>query len=309
LSFSAWPKGLKLAVTVAGLIIVVALTVVITLAIERRTPAFARVGKAVAQAPLTLRRQPGRLAATSGNINAGEQVELLEHLPAKGDEWALIRSAKDTNLYGYARLEDLDRVQTSSPEYDLWHEVQSLKKATGAELKQKLATIDLTLRTNPVLPSDETDQIYRDLAREGVRLAKESSDNIDDARSAIISAETYLGRVSVQSQEAAETVELRTAIQELQNSIGVAGAENEAASAPTPVPAPPSARTELSRLLKEANSAFAAGRYARVVEIYQQIAAKGQGRRDVTAIVDQAKALQKKAETAQEEFEKNLQNR
>ena len=49
---------------------------------------------------------------------------------------------------------------------------------------------------------------------------------------------------------------------------------------------------------------------AKAADLAQQVITKAQGKRELTSVVEQAKTLLKKAETAQEEFEKvNIQNR
>jgi hypothetical protein len=306
-AFERLSTGYKVAATVVGVIGIVVLTVVITLAIERRTPDFVRIGTAVVQSPIVLRREPKDSTKTSGNLIVGEPVEILETMPPKSaDESVLIRSARNPKVYGYAPLLNLDHVQTNSADFDVWHALQLLEKASPAELKERLTALDDRLNKTPLPAAPESDQTYQTLARQSVRLANESLDNKDDARAAVSGAERFLGRLSGDSQSSAAIDEVRSAMQKVQIALGDIPDPEKAAAAPPP----PSARAELSRLMKEANAAFDSGRYAKAADLSQQVSTKGEGKRDVATIVEQAKALQKKAETAQEEYEKvNIQKR
>jgi len=304
--FETLPRGLKIAATVVGVVVIVALTVVITLAIERRTPGFARIGTAEVRTPITLQRDPKGSARTAGNLIVGELVEILDKMPTKtADASVLIRSARNPRIYGYAPLSNLDQVQTNSPEFDIWYAVQLLEKASPAELKQRLDGIDSRLSKNPLPAAGETDQTYQKLAAQSVRLANENLENKDEARAAVTGAEKYLSSLSDDAQSSSETGEIRASMQKVQIALGDIPDPEKAAAPP-----PPSVRTELTRMMKDANSAFDSGRYAKAADLAQQVADKGQGKREVAAIVEQAKALQKKAETAQEEYEKvNIQKR
>lgn len=304
--FETLPKGLKIAATVVGVVVIVALTVVITLAIERRTPEFVRIGTAEVRTPITLQRDPKDSGRTSGNLIVGEPVEILEKMPAKtADASVLVRSARNPRVYGYAPLSNLDQVQTNSAEFDIWYAVQLLEKASPVELKERLAGIDSRLSKNPLPAARETDQIYQALARQSVRLADQNLEQKDEARAAVSGTEKYLANLSPDAQSSPETDEIRATMQKVQIALGDIPDPEKAAAPP-----PPSIRSELTRMMKEANSAFDSGRYAKAADLSQEVATKGQGKRDVAAIVEQAKALQKKAETAQEEYEKvNIQKR
>jgi hypothetical protein len=300
------PKSLKIAATVVGVVVIVALTVVITLAIERRTPEFVRIGTAEVRKPITLQRDPKDSTRASGNLIVGELVEILDKMPEKtADASVLVRSARNPRVYGYAPLSNLDQVQTNRAEFDIWHAVQLLDKASPVELKERLAGIDSRLSKSPLPAGQDTDQIYQALARQAVRLADQNLEQKDEARAAVTGAEKYLGSLSADAQSSPETEEIRATMQKVQIALGDIPDPEKAAAAP-----PPSIRGELTRMMKEANSAFDSGRYAKAADLAQQVADKGQGKRDVAAIVEQAKALQKKAETAQEEYEKvNIQKR
>jgi hypothetical protein len=294
--------GYKAVPTVAGLAGVIVATVVITLAIERRAPTFTTVGTGVVAATVSLHREPSESASKTGTLNVGESVELLQYLPSRSmDSWALLRSAQDQKIYGYAPLSNIENLETSSDELDIWHATQLVQKATTAELRERLATIDEKLKT-PLPASPATDQIYRTLAAQSVRLANGSADNKDEARAAIEKAKSYLSRIS---SVAPETEEIRLTIQ--QANVALAETAEPAAIVAAAAPSP---KSQLSRLMKDATAAFSSGRYAKAAELSEQVAAKGQGKRELASIVEQAKALQKKAETAQEEYEKvNIQNR
>jgi hypothetical protein len=238
-------------------------------------------------------------------VKAGESVELLQYLPPKTlDSWVLVRPVENKKTYGYAPLRSLDRLETSNSELNVWHATELLAKADTKDLKERLAAIGERLET-PLPPSPDADQIYRTLATTSVRLANESVGNPDEARALIGSAESYVSRASETAQLSAETEALRSEIQKIQIALG--DVEDPAKPVAPPVS---TIRTELSRMLKEANTAFSSGRYAKAADLAQQIAAKGKGKREAASIVEQANALHKKAENAQEEFEKvNIQNR
>jgi hypothetical protein len=297
---------LKIAATVVGVAVIVALTVVITLAIERRTPEFVRVGTAEVRTPITLQRDPKDSTRTSGNLIVGEPVEILEKMPTKtADASVLVRSARNPRVYGYAPLSKLDQVQTNSADFDIWHAVQLLDKASPVELKQRLDGIDSKLSKTALPASPEADQTYEALARQSVRLADQNLENKDEARAAVTGAEKYLGNLSADAQSSPEADEIRASMQKIQIALGDIPDPEKAAA-----PQPPSIRGELTRMMKDATSAFDGGKYAKAADLSQQVADKGQGKRDVASIVEQAKALQKKAETAQEEYEKvNIQKR
>jgi len=300
------PKSLKIAATVVGVVVIVALTVVITLAIERRTPEFVRIGTAEVRKPITLQRNPKDSTRASGNLIVGELVEILDKMPEKtADASVLVRSARNPRVYGYAPLSNLDQVQTNRAEFDIWHAVQLLDKASPVELKERLAGIDSRLSKSPLPAGQETDQTYQALARQALRLADQNLEQKDEARAAVTGAQKYLGSLSADAQNSPETEEIRATMQKVQIALGDIPDPEKAAAPP-----PPSIRGELTRMMKEANSALDSGRYAKAADLAQQVADKGQGKRDVAAIVEQAKALQKKAETAQEEYEKvNIQKR
>ena len=292
----------------ASLVALVAVTVLLTLAVERRrTPAFAAVGKAMADTPVALHREPSESTATTGMLEAGEPVEILQYLPPNDmDSWLLIRSTQNPKIYGYARLGNLDHLETTNGNLDLWHATQLLEKAAPADLQKRLAVISEKLKTPPPA-SPTTDEMYRILAGESLRLANEKIENPDEARVLAASAEDYLNRISSEWQITSEIAEVRSEIQKVQIALG----DIPDPSKPPEVPVQQtSQRAALSRILKEANAAFQSGRYGKAAELSQQVSAKGQGNKELAALVDQAKALQRKAEAAQEEFEKvNIQNR
>ncbi|HET9215809.1 MAG TPA: hypothetical protein VFR18_02450 [Terriglobia bacterium] len=298
-------RGYRAAAKVALLAAIVALTVAITLAVERgRTPAFMAVGKAVVDTPTSLHREPSDSTATTGTLQTGVPVELLQYLPPNAmDSWVLIRSSQNPEQFGYSRLRNLDQIETENNQLDVWHAAHRLEKTGTDDLRKRLAAISEKLKT-PLETSATADEIYRIVATETVRLADESLDP-DEARALLASAEGYLNRISAEWQVATEITDVRSEIQKVQIALG---------DIPDPAaPAPPvqqtSARAELSRLLKEANAAFQSGRYAKAAELSQQVLAKGQGKRELAPVVEQARALQRKSEAAQEEFEKvNIQN-
>ena len=302
------PGSYKAAAVVLCLISVVAVTVVVTLAIERRPPELVRMGTAVVHTPTTLRREPADTSPASGSLSAGQPVEIVQYLPSRTvDPWALIRPAQNSKLYGYAHLFNLDHVQTNNAEFDVWYATQRLGEAGPADLKERLDAINKMLQNSSLPASRETDQTYLTLASESLRLASASVENKEDedARAAIGGAEGYLSRLYGDSQGTPETDDIRAGIQKIQIALGDIPDPEKAAPPP-----PPSIRDELSRILDQANSAFAGGKYAKAAELAQQISTKGQGKRDVAGVVNQAKALLKKAETAQEEYEKaNIQKR
>ena len=292
--------------TLVGLIIVVAATVIITLAVERRGPTLTSVGTGVAISAVALHSEPSELTDTTGAVKAGEPVEILQYLPPKAlDSWVLIRPTENHKIYGYALLRNLDQLKTKSDELDFWHATQLLEKANGVELKERLTAMGERLKT-PLPPSPATDQIYRTLAMESVRLANDRIYDPDEARALVASADAYMSRISAGSETSAENEEIRSAMQKIQVVLGdVPDPEKE-----IPAAAPPPPTTPLSRLLKEGNTAFESGRYAKAADLAQQVITKGQGKRELASLVDQAKALLKKAEASQEEFEKvNIQNR
>jgi hypothetical protein len=297
-------RGYKVVAAVLGIVGIIAIAVVITLAIERRPPAFTTVGAGIVTAPVFLHQEPAESTSITGKLNAGESVEILQYLPARTlDSWVFVRSGRDPKINGYTTLSSIDQLKTGNAELDVWHATQLVGKASGAELKERLTAIGEMLKT-PLPASPALDRIYQTLATESVRLANSSIDNKDEARTAIGEAESYLSRVSDDSQVSPEIEGIRSAIQGVHVAL-----EDVPAPPQTVAPAVPSPRTELTRLMKEANAAFASGRYGKAADLSQQVVSKGQGKRDLTKVVDEAKALQKKAETAQEELEKNIQNR
>ena len=303
-------RGVSRGYRVAGLVVCLLAVMAITAAITRslvgsREPTFASFGTAVVDTPVSLHRQPSEDTETAGKLEAGEPVEILEYVPQKTlDAWVLIRPKQNVKLYGYAPLRSLDHLETKNEELDLWHAMQLLAQASPADLKDRLTSIGEMLKTAP--PSEEKDRSYQTLASESVRLANDRIDNADEARTLVTSAETYLDRIAPDSPVVPETEEVRAAIQKVRITLG----DIPDPTAEVKAPVAPSPQGEISRLLKEATAAFDNGRYARAATLSQQAVAKGQGKRDLTKLVDQARALQKKAETAQEEYEKvNIQSR
>lgn len=301
-------RGIGAAANVALLAAIVAVTVAITLAVERgrSAPAFTAVGKAVVHSPASLHREPSQSTATTGMLAAGAPVELLQYLPPNAmDSWVLVRSAEKPEQFGYTHLGDLDNLETENRNLDVWHAVQRLEKTGTDDLRKRLAAIGEKLKT-PLETSPTADEIYRILASESVRLANESLDQ-DEARALIASAEGHLNRISEEWQVGSEIADIRTEMQRIQIALG--DIPDPAVPAAPPPVQQSSARAELSRLLKEANTAFQSGRYAKAAELSQQASAKGQGKRELAPLVEQARALQRKSEAAQEEFEKvNIQN-
>jgi len=299
-------SGIGTVAALVGLIIVVAVTVVITLAVDRRAPALTPAGTGVAVSAIALHREPSESTETTGAVTAGEPVELLQYLPPKSlDSWVLIRPSKNHKIVGYALLRNLDQLKTKSEELDFWLATELLEKANGDELKQRLAAMSERVKT-PLPPSPATDQIYRTLATESVRLANDRIYAPEEARELVASAENYLSRMSADAETAPENAEVRSAIGKVQIALGdVPDSEKEAKPADPPAPT-----NQLSRVLKDGNAAFESGRYAKAADLAQQVITKGQGKRELAPLVDQAKALLKKAEASQEEFEKvNIQNR
>ena len=297
-------RGFKVVAAVLGIVGIIAITVVITLAIERRPPAFTTVGSGIVTAPVFLHQEPADSTSITGKLNAGEAVEILQYLPARAlDSWVFVRSGRDPKIHGYTTLSSIDRLKTGNAELDVFHATQLVGKASGSELKERLAALGEMLKT-PLPASPAADRIYQTLATESVRLANSNIDNKDEARTAIGDAESYLSRVSDDSQISPETEGIRSAIQGVQVAL-----QDVPDPAATVKPVAPSPRTELTRLMKEASAAFASGRYGKAADLSQEVVSRGQGKRELAKIVDEAKALQKKAETAQEEFEKNIQNR
>ena len=292
----------------ACLVALVAVTVLLTLAVERRrAPTFASVGKAMVDTPVSLHREPSESTETSGSLEAGEPVEILQYLPPNNlASWVLIRSTQNPKLYGYARLGNLDHLETKNEHLDLWHATQLLEMADSADLQKRLAEIESKLKT-PLPTSPTSDEIYRTLAKESVRLANARIGNPDEARALTSNAEGYLNRISSDWQMASEIEEVRSELQKVQVALGDIPDPTKPVEVVVKQQSP---QPQLSRLLKDANAAFQSGRYAKAVELSQQVSAKGQGKRELAALVEQARALQKKAEAAQEEFEKvNIQSR
>ena len=289
----------------AVLAAIVALTVAITLAFERgRAPALMAVGKGVVDTPASLHREPSESTATTGTLQAGVPVELLQYLPPNAmDSWVLIRSVQNPEQFGYSRLRNLDHIETENNQLDVWHAAHRLEKTGTDDLRKRLGAINEKLKT-PLETSPTADEIYRILATETVRLANESLDP-EETRALVASAEEYLNRISAEWQVATEIADVRSEIQKVQIALG----DIPDPAAPPPPVQQTSARAELTRLLKEANTAFQGGRYAKAAELSQQVSAKGQGKRELAPLVEQARALQRKSEAAQEEFEKvNIQN-
>jgi len=306
-SSSGSSRGIGTVAALVGLIVVVAATVVVTLIVARRAPALTPVGTGVALEALALHREPNESTETTGAVTAGESIEILQYVPPKSmDSWVLIRPTENHKIFGYALLRNLDHLKTKSDDLDFWHATQLLEKANGVELKTRLVAMGERLKT-PLPPSPPTDQIYRTLATESVRLANDRIYDPDEARALLASADGYLSRISANSDPSPETEELRASIQKIQIALGDVPDPQAQVKAPVTSSAP---TNQLSRLLKDGNAAFDSGRYAKAADLAQQVITKGQGKREMASVVDQAKALLKKAEASQEEFEKvNIQNR
>ena len=300
-------RGIGTVAALVGLVVVVAATVVVTLIVARRAPVLTPVGTGVALEALALHREPNESTETTGAVTAGESIEILQYVPPKSmDSWVLIRPTENHKIFGYALLRNLDHLKTKSDDLDFWHATQLLEKANGVELKTRLAAMGERLKT-PLPPSPATDQIYRTLATESVRLANDRIYDPEEARALLASADGYLGRISANSEPSPETEELRASMQKIQIALGDAPDPQAEVKAPVTTSPPTS---QLSRLLKDGNAAFDSGRYAKAADLAQQVITKGQGKREMASVVDQAKALLKKAEASQEEFEKvNIQNR
>jgi hypothetical protein len=289
-----------------GLIVVIAVTVVVTLAVARRAPTFVSVGTGVASTAIPLHREPNETTDTTGAVSVGEAVEILQYLPPKVlDSWVLIRSTHNQKVYGYAMLRDLDQLKTNNSDFDFWHATQLLEKANGVELQKRLQAMGERLKTPPP-PSPAADQIYRTLAVESLRLANDRIYEPDEARALVASAETYLNRMSSGSEAAPGNEDVRSAMQKARIALGDIPNPEQVVKAP----APPSPSAQLSRRLKEGNAAYDNGRFFKAAEIAQEVISKGQGKRENASLVEQARALLKRAETSQEDFEKvNIQMR
>lgn len=300
-------RGIGTVATLVALIVVAAAAALITLAVARgRAPTFTSVGTGVASSALVLHREPNESTEATGAVTAGEPVEILQYLPPKAlDSWIFIRPTRNQKFYGYTQLRNVDQLKTKSDELDFWHAIQLLEKANGAELKTRLAGLSERLKT-PLPPSPATDQIYRTLALESIRLANDRLGEPDEARALVASADSYLSRMSTDPETTPENDEVHSAMQKIQVALGDIPDPAKEVKAP----AAPSPSTQLSRLLKDGNAAFEGGRYAKAADLAQQVITKGQGKAELAALVDQAKALLKKAEASQEEFEKvNIQKR
>jgi serine/threonine protein kinase len=225
------PDAYRVAIIVAIVGVIVGTAFIIAKSFLNRpeeSEEFKRVGTAMVAFPLSLHKEPSGSSEVVGSLDAGEPVELLNELPPFGvDDSTLIRSLNQPSLQGYASIGDLDNLETGNRQFDIEHGLAMMRRSTDvSDRKKRLETIDLAIRTNPLVTSEESDSIYLEISENYLQLLPG-----DPAK-----AEEYLQRVEgrlLSSERAQRQREMIQSIREKLTST-VRGAPVPPSTPPTP---------------------------------------------------------------------------
>ena len=291
-AFARLPKSYKTGTGVVCLLLIVATTVVSSSLL--RPPELTRVGTAIMLSPVVLQREPSISSRATGNLKVGQVVEILTPLPVMTpDAWVLIRTVGDKQPYGYTRLQDLDRIRTGNPQFDLWHAVTFLNRPSSPdELETRLSNVDKMLQTESLSPSRDTDAMLLRLSKAFANLATQRQDNPESARTALVKADAYLSRASGALQLSDESIEVKESIHKTRIALG------DATSNPAPIPPAPRARDEEDRIMRLAKSAYAQGTYEKAVEYSSQVLETNNSNLEARKLLDAARHAQKDLEEA-----------
>jgi tetratricopeptide (TPR) repeat protein len=209
------------------------------------------------------------------------------------EAWALIRPVGNRQTYGYILLQNLDRVQTGSLQFDLWHAMSFLQRSSSPdELESRLANIDKILQTEPLAPPGDTDAIFLKLSNAFANLATERLDNPRNARTVLVKADGYLSRVAGALQLSDEAIEVKNSIHKTHIALG------DATNDPVPIPPSTRARDEEARIMRLANNAYAQSIYEKAVEYSSQVLKMNNSNPDAKKLLVEARRAQKDLEEA-----------
>jgi tetratricopeptide (TPR) repeat protein len=291
-AFARLPKSYKTGTGVVCLLLIVATTLVSSSL--RRPPELTSVGTAIMLSQVMLQREPSVAGRATGNLKIGQAVEILSQLPVMTpDAWVLIRSVGDKQTYGYARLQNLDRIQTGNPQFDLWHAMSLLDRSSSpGELETRLSNVDTMLQTESLSPSRDADAMLLRLSKAFANLAIQRHDNPESARTALVKADAYLSRVAGALQLSDEAIEVKESIHMTRITLG------DATSDPVPIPPATQARDEEARIMRLANNAYAQGTYEQAVEYSSQVLKTNNSNLEARKLLDAARHAQKDLEEA-----------
>src|SRR5262249_46527727 len=153
-------------------------------------PVFTRVGGAVARSAISLHKDPNESSKVAGSLAARQPVELLNSLPPlplKLDEWTLVRAQAQQDVRGYVHIGDLDEVQTSDAEFNLWHAFGLFKRSSDpADRKARLEAIDRALQSTLLPASRESDDLYLEVSKDYAALTELNLNaDVDAAKAAL----------------------------------------------------------------------------------------------------------------------------
>jgi tetratricopeptide (TPR) repeat protein len=289
-AFIRLPNAYKIVAAVICLLLVVATTVVSTSL--RRQPDLNGVGTATMASPAPLFRDPSVSSPVSGTLKIGQSVEILTQLPAMtSDAWTLVRPVGDKQIYGYTRLQNLDRIRTTNPQFDVWHAMSILNRSSSPEeLKTRLADVEQMLQTAPLPASRDTDALLLRLSKAFAGLAVGSKDDPKAAKAALVKSEAYLSRIAGTLQLSDEADEVKEAIHKTHLTLGDATAEPAALSPATRI------RNEEARIMQLANNAYAQSTYEKAAEYSDQVLRLNNGNLEARKLLDAARRAQKDLE-------------
>ena len=213
---------------------------------------FKRVGTAVVAFPLSLHREPSGSSEVVGSLDAGEPVELLNELPPFGvDNSTLIRSLNQPSLQGYASIGDLDNLETGNRQFDIEHGLAMMRRSTDvSERKKRLESIDLAIRTNPLVTSEESDNIYLEISENYLQLLP-----ADPAK-----AEEYLQRVEGRLLSSERAQRQKEMIQSIRDKLTSTVRGAPVTPSPTTAPRPTQPDVPISYLVNAAKIKLNNGR-------------------------------------------------
>jgi hypothetical protein len=286
-AFVRLPNAYKIVAGVICLLLIAATTVVSTSL--RRQPELNSVGTATTSSRVSLFQHPSATSPVSGNVKIGQSVEILTQLPAMtSDAWTLVRPVGDKHIYGYTRLQNLDRIRTGNPQFDVWHAMSILNPSSSPEeLRTRLADMEQMLQNVPLPVSRNTDALLLKLSKAFASLAAGSKDHPESARASLVKAEAYLSRIAGTLQLSDDADEVKESIHTIHITLGDATGE--------PVPLSPAIRTrdEEARIMRLANNAYSQSTYEKAAEYSEQVLKLNSGNLEARKLLDAARHGQK----------------
>jgi tetratricopeptide (TPR) repeat protein len=153
-----------------------------------------------------------------------------------------MRSLNQPSLQGYATIGDLDNLETGNRQFDIEHGLAMMRRSTDvSERKKRLESIDLAIRTNPLVTSEESDNIYLEISENYLQLLP-----ADPAK-----AEEYLQRVEGRLLSSERAQRQREMIQSIREKLTPTVRSAPEPSSPTP-PQPTQTGVPISDLVNAA---------------------------------------------------------